>query len=68
MNIFDLQPEEIHATEEQMDEVSRGMRLLGYPASKQIELGWIDKDRCIVIYDGHFRIGVYDFQRHTFVD
>ena len=38
-----------------VQEVKKAMVALGYPESK-------------VIYDGHFIIGIYDFERHTFVD
>lgn len=51
-----------------MDEVKKAMVALGYPYPKYLELDDIDDGRSKVIYDGHFIIGIYDFNRHTFVD
>lgn len=55
-------------TEQQFQEVKDAMKSLGYPETKHIELETIDQVRSKVIYDGHFIIGIYDFERHTFVD
>ncbi len=54
-------------TDKQIEEVKNAMRSLGYLTSR-IELFPIDDIRCKVIYSGHLMIGIYDFQRHTFVD
>lgn len=51
-----------------VQEVKKAMNLLGYPKTDLIELEFIDQDRCKVIYSGHMTIGIYDFNRHTFVD
>jgi len=53
---------------EKMDEIRKAMIALGYPNTKDIELENLDDTRSKVIYDGHFTIGIYDFNRHTFVD
>ena len=55
-------------TEQQFQEVKDAMKSLGYPETKHIELETIDQVRSKVIYDGHLTIGIYDFDRHTFVD
>lgn len=54
-------------TNKQIEEVKNAMRSLGYLTSR-IELFPIDDIRCKVIYSGHLTIGIYDFNRHTFVD
>lgn len=51
-----------------LQEVKKAMESLGYPKTDRIELQFIDKDRCKVIYDGHLTIGIYDFIKHTFID
>lgn len=51
-----------------IQEVKKAMAALGYPKSEHIELEELDDNRSKVIYDGHFTIGIYDFNRHTFVD
>lgn len=54
--------------EKQIQEVKDAMQSLGYPKTDLIELDPIDDIRCKVIYSGHLTIGIYDFNRHTFVD
>ena len=51
-----------------VQEVKKAMGALGYPKTEYIELEELDDSRSKVIYDGHFIIGIYDFERHTFVD
>lgn len=51
-----------------IQEVKKAMVALGYPKPEHIELEELDDCRSKVIYDGHFTIGIYDFNRHTFVD
>ena len=51
-----------------IQEVKEAMVALGYPKPEHIELEELDDSRSKVIYDGHFTIGIYDFNRHTFVD
>ena len=51
-----------------VQEVKKAMIALGYLKTDKIELQFIDKDRCEVIYDGHLTIGIYDFIKHTFID
>lgn len=51
-----------------IQEVKKAMAALGYPNPKHIELEDLGDSRSKVIYDGHFTIGIYDFDRHTFVD
>lgn len=55
-------------TNKQIQEVKDAMTSLGYPKTDLIELDPIDDIRCKVIYSGHLTIGIYDFDRHTFVD
>lgn len=54
-------------TNKQIQEVKDAMTSLGY-LTNRIELFPIDEVRCKVIYSGHLIIGIYDFDRHTFVD
>ena len=51
-----------------LEEVRKAMVDLGYPNPKHLELEDLDDKRSKVIYDGHLIIGIYDFDRHTFVD
>ncbi len=51
-----------------VQEVKKAMIALGYPKTEHIELEELDANRSKVIYDGHLTIGIYDFDRHTFVD
>ena len=51
-----------------VQEVKKAMVALGYPKTEHIELEELDNNRSKVIYDGYFIIGIYDFERHTFVD
>ena len=51
-----------------VQEVKKAMVALGYPKTEYIELEELDNSRSKVIYDGNFIIGIYDFERHTFVD
>ena len=46
----------------------KAMLALGYPETKYIELEDLDDSRSKVIYSGHLIIGIYDFERHTFID
>ncbi len=50
-----------------IEEIKKAMAALGY-LTEHIELEDLDDSRSKVIYDGHFTIGIYDFNRHTFVD
>ena len=50
-----------------IEEIKKAMVALGY-LTEHIELEDLDDIRSKVIYDGHFTIGIYDFNRHTFVD
>lgn len=51
-----------------IEEVKAALQAFGYPKTDLIELEAIDEIRCKVIYSGHFIMGIYDFNRHTFVD
>lgn len=51
-----------------VQEVKKAMLALGYPETKYIELEDLDDSRSKVIYSGHLIIGIYDFERHTFID
>lgn len=51
-----------------IQEVKEAMLALGYPGTEYTELEELDDNRSKVIYGGHFVIGIYDFERHTFVD
>lgn len=51
-----------------IQEVKKAIVALGYPKPEHLELEELDDSRSKVVYDGHFTIGIYDFNRHTFVD
>ncbi len=51
-----------------IQEIKEAMVAMGYPKSENVELENLDDSRSKVIYDGHFTVGIYDFNRHTFVD
>lgn len=55
-------------------EVMKALTALGYPSGSKFAMEPLDDDRCKVIYNGtrdhiyDYCIGIYDFEKHTFVD
>lgn len=48
-------------------EIRKVMQQLGYTRTDLLKVNMLDDARAIVIYAGHI-FGIYDFNRHTFID
>ena len=52
----------------------KALTALGYPSGSEFAMEPLDDNRCKVIYNGtrdhiyDYCIGIYDFEKHTFVD